>query len=215
VNRNFYEILGIKSDAKADEISKAYRKLVLKFHPDRFSDPLEKKKMEETLKEITEAYNTLSNWKLRQEYDKTLETRSVEKTPEEKSRDLFPQALDYYKNGEFKSAESLFSYLSRLTPDDISVKFYLGMCKLYSPLSRMEGAKLVEEALKKDPFHPQWFLEYAGFLRKVGQAIRAKKIIEEGMKVNPNDFDLPEFLKEDNSEIKKGSPLGGLFGKKS
>jgi len=215
VSRNFYEILGIKPDATANEISKAYRKLVLKFHPDRFSDPIEKKKMEETLKEITEAYNTLSNWNLRQEYNKTLETRSVEKLQRKNQEICFLRLLNITKMVNLKSAESLFSYLSRLTPNDISVKFYLGMCKLYSPLSRMEGAKLVEEALKKDPFHPLWFIEYASFLRKVGQNIRARKVIEEGMKLNPNDFNLPEFFKEDNNEIKKGSPLGGLFGKKS
>lgn len=217
MNKNFYEILEVKPDAKPDEISKAYRRLVLKYHPDKYQDPKAKKEAEETLKEITEAYNTLSNWKLRQEYDKTLTTKGVEKTPQEKAKDLLPQALGYYKNGEMKSAESLFAYISRLIPEDVSVKFYLGMSKLASPLSRMEGARMVEEALKMEPFHPKWFIEYALFLVRFGQNIRAKKIIEEGLKANPNDFELIECLRKgfDLSELKKSGPSGGLFGKKS
>lgn len=221
MEKNFYEILGIPTNAKPNEVSAAYRKLVLKYHPDRIKDPKEKTAAEETLKEITEAYNTLSNWKLRSEYDKTLsQPKAAEKSPQEKAKEYFAQAMEHYKKGEMKAAESLFAFILKLTPQDSASQFYLGIAKLYSPLTRMEGAKLVEGALKADPYHPEWFITYAKILKKFQQEIRAKKVLEEGLKANPHDFSIPEFIKSGFSQVenetsKDGGILGGIFGKKS
>lgn len=221
MEKNFYEILGISSNAKPNEISAAYRKLVLKYHPDRIKDPKEKAVAEATLKNITEAYNTLSNWKLRSEYDKTLsQPKAAEKSPQEKAKEYFAEAMNHFKKGEMKAAESLFAFILKLTPNDFAAQFYLGIAKLYSPLTRMEGAKLVEGALKEDPFHPEWFITYAKLLKRFKQEIRAKKVLEEGIKANPHDFSIPEFLKSNFAENADEPPKGGgildrLFGKKS
>ncbi len=63
--KNFYDILGVKRDASADEIKKAFRKLAQKHHPDAGGD-------EEKFKEISEAYDTLSDPEKRKEYDQIL-----------------------------------------------------------------------------------------------------------------------------------------------
>ena len=65
--KNYYEILGIKKDAKADEIKKAYRKLARKYHPD--VNPNDKS-AEEKFKEVQEAYDVLSNDKKRKVFDR-------------------------------------------------------------------------------------------------------------------------------------------------
>lgn len=220
MERNFYKILGVEQNATAEEISKAYRKLVLQYHPDRIRDLEEKKRAEEKLKEITEAYNTLSNPRLRAEYDKTLyQPKQVEKSPEEKALEYFKQAMDFYGKGDYKGAESLLTFVYRLTPSDQKVKFYLGISKIYSPLSKVEGARLAEEALKADPYHPEWFIDYAKALLTFKQELRAKKVIEEGLKANPQSFILEEFyrenFKEKKGEQKEGGIFKGLFGKKS
>ncbi|MEI6737626.1 MAG: DnaJ domain-containing protein, partial [Pseudomonadota bacterium] len=64
--RDFYEILGLNSDASDDEIKKAYRKLAMKFHPDRNPDS---KEAEDKFKEGKEAYEILSNPEKRRAYD--------------------------------------------------------------------------------------------------------------------------------------------------
>ncbi|MCB9493676.1 MAG: molecular chaperone DnaJ [Epsilonproteobacteria bacterium] len=64
--RDYYEVLGVSKGASADEIKKAYRKLALKYHPDRNPD---NKDAEAKFKEATEAYEILSNEQKRKTYD--------------------------------------------------------------------------------------------------------------------------------------------------
>ncbi|MGD9948321.1 MAG: DnaJ C-terminal domain-containing protein [Desulfobulbus sp.] len=62
----YYQILGVAKTASADEIKKAYRKLAIKYHPDKNPDD---KQAEEKFKEISEAYAVLSDKEKRQQYD--------------------------------------------------------------------------------------------------------------------------------------------------
>jgi molecular chaperone DnaJ len=64
--RDFYEILGLTKSASDDEIKKAYRKLAIKYHPDKNPDD---KAAEEKFKEAAEAYEVLSNPEKRQRYN--------------------------------------------------------------------------------------------------------------------------------------------------
>ncbi len=64
--RDFYEILGVDKSANADDIKKAYRKMAIKYHPDKNpNDP----SAEEKFKEAAEAYEVLSDPNKRQRYD--------------------------------------------------------------------------------------------------------------------------------------------------
>ena len=64
--RDYYEVLGVSKTATPDEIKKAYRKLAIKYHPDRNPD---NKEAEDKFKEAAEAYEVLSNEEKRQKYD--------------------------------------------------------------------------------------------------------------------------------------------------
>lgn len=64
--KDYYKILGIPKTAKDDEVKKAYRKMALRYHPDKNKTI----GAEEKFKEVAEAYEVLSDKKKRDIYDK-------------------------------------------------------------------------------------------------------------------------------------------------
>ncbi|AOZ52316.1 molecular chaperone DnaJ [Chromobacterium vaccinii] len=64
--RDYYDVLGVNRDASDDDIKKAYRKLAMKYHPDRNPDS---KEAEDKFKEVKEAYEILSDSQKRGAYD--------------------------------------------------------------------------------------------------------------------------------------------------
>lgn len=67
-DRDFYSILGVERDASLKEIKKAYRELAMQLHPDKNNeDP----NAEEKFRDLTAAYDVLSNDEKRQVYDKS------------------------------------------------------------------------------------------------------------------------------------------------
>src|SRR3954466_8669472 len=64
--RDYYDVLGVAKGADADEIKKAYRKMAIKYHPDKNPDD---KAAEDKFKEAAEAYEVLSDPEKRQRYN--------------------------------------------------------------------------------------------------------------------------------------------------
>lgn len=70
--RDYYEVLGVEKNASTDDIKSAFKKLALKWHPDRWVSGTEeeKKNAEEKFKEASEAYEVLSDPDKRTKYDR-------------------------------------------------------------------------------------------------------------------------------------------------
>ncbi len=97
--RDYYEVLGVQKNATADEIKKAYRKLAIKYHPDK--NPGDKA-AEEKFKEAAEAYDVLSNDDKRAKYDQYGHSMGPQGFPGGGG------AGSYYSTGGF-SMEDIFS----------------------------------------------------------------------------------------------------------
>jgi len=99
--KDYYYILGVKENSSNEEIKKAYRKLSLKFHPDKNDGD---SFFEERFKEIQEAYETLSNSDKRKNYD--VKHRNTSST--ESNKNYIP-VIEYFKcdNTEFEYGKEI------------------------------------------------------------------------------------------------------------
>ncbi len=102
---DYYQILGVGRDASPDDIKKAYRKLALKYHPDKAKG--DKKAAEEKFKQISEAYAVLSNPEKKQQYDQFGSQAFRERFSQE---DIF-RGFDFSDMFDVGLSEGIFSRL--------------------------------------------------------------------------------------------------------
>lgn len=110
--KDYYKILGVNRNATKEEIKQAYRRLAMKYHPDR-APPDKKKEYEERFKEISEAYAVLSNDEKRAQYDR-FGSEGMGYTSQE----------DIFRNADFSDFEDIFSGFGGF--DEIFKNFFGG-----------------------------------------------------------------------------------------
>lgn len=107
---DFYKILNVKKEASQEDIKKAYRKLAMKYHPDRNQND---KKSEEKFKEIQKAYDTLGDPQKRAEYDllnsyknfNNKKTQQYESNTEDFFKEKFSDIFDDHFSSFFRQRE--------------------------------------------------------------------------------------------------------------
>lgn len=116
--KDYYYILGIKKNSSLEDIKKAYRKLSLKFHPDKNDGD---EFFAERFKEIQEAYETLSNKNKRNEYDYTYSSNHSQK---EKNGYNFTPSIEYFKSNKtsIKYGEEITFSWKVLNADRVIIK---------------------------------------------------------------------------------------------
>jgi DnaJ-class molecular chaperone len=174
--KDYYEILGIPTDASNKKIKEAYRTLAFEYHPDRNKD---NSAAAEKMKRINEAYAVLSNHKKRSEYDTLKEQFGASATghyrQSHSEQDIF-RGSDVHQI--FEEMARSFGFRG---VDDIFKDFYgVGYRRFQFKQQRMGGWKIGGILLKKSPLRSQKSLEggfrnLSGYLRKQFQSLNIPK----------------------------------------
>ena len=88
--RDYYEVLGVSKNANEKEIKQAYRKLAIKYHPDRNPG---NEAAEDKFKEAAEAYEVLSNREKRSRYDRLIAAANPSAPPIKNARSVVATAI--------------------------------------------------------------------------------------------------------------------------
>src|SRR5262245_58518661 len=207
---NFYEVLRVKPDASAAEIRKAYAVLARERHPDRFADPAEKARAEEFFKDLTAAFNALSNDKSRREYDESL-ARPRAAPPQEIAMNAYARGLEMYENKKYHEALELFRTAADLFPEDARFQAALGRTLARNPHWVHEGLQAIEKAVQLAPRVPTYQVDLAELLLGQGLKLRARKAAEAALHLAPTDERALRVLEQVGpSEPEAPPPAGGL-----
>jgi curved DNA-binding protein CbpA len=181
-----YERLGVAPAASAAEIRQAYLRLARDKHPDRFADPVEKKRAESEFQEITTAFNTLANPRSRQEYDGARLTPQL-RTPEELARAAYEQARELLEAGRIEDAAAELRAAAHHAPAEARYHAALGRALSRLPGQSREAVQALERATQLDPRDAAALADLAGLLVALGLRIRAQKALAAAQRIAPGE----------------------------
>ncbi|SHJ01158.1 J domain-containing protein [Lutispora thermophila] len=166
--RNPYEVLGVREGASIDEIKKAYKELVKKYHPDQYRDNPLSDLAEEKLKEINQAYDYLMK-----QYEKNGTQNSNHQYSNNRSSyssnssygndsSLFSQIRMNIMNGNIQAAESLLNKVSTRNAEWYYLRGLVYMRKGWYN----EAVNSINTAVNMDPSN----MEYRDALNRIAFA---------------------------------------------
>ncbi|MBN2370185.1 MAG: DnaJ domain-containing protein [Vicinamibacteria bacterium] len=190
---DYYQLLGVRPDASPAEIRSAYLRLARDRHPDRHTDPAEKAHAEESFREITTAFNTLSNERSRREYDDEL-ARPKATTPEELAQEAYLQGIERLKAQDHQEALGFFRAAVHHLPERAEYQVALGRVLAMNPSLGHEAVTVFEKAATLEPQNAQIYVELARILHNQGLRIRARRAVEAALRLAPHDPDVARIL---------------------
>ena len=157
---NPYEVLGIKEGASEDEIKKAYREQVKKYHPDQYQDNPLSKLAEDKLKEINEAYDYLmKNTAPRREKSSYNSSSNSSNWGNQGDSEFFNQVKSYINSGDVQQAENMLDGNANRTAPWFYLKGLIFMRKGWYD----EAYTHIQRAVNMDPSN----FEYRNALNKM------------------------------------------------
>jgi curved DNA-binding protein CbpA len=212
---DYYEILGVPRDASTAVIRTAYARQARDGHPDRFSDAQAKRQAEETFKTITTAFNTLSNERLRREYDAEL-AHPMPTTPAETAAEAFAAGQAHMEARDHERARTLFRIAAHNVPGEARYHLALGRALARDPRSAREAIEALETAARLAPNDLAAHLDLARVLHAQGLRLRASRAAETVARMAPNDPQVRRLLAEIGARPEgeeAGDKSGGLLGR--
>lgn len=205
-----YDTLGIERDATDQQVRAAFRKLALKYHPDKYSGKA-RSEAEERFQSITEAFNVLSHPSSREKYDIEISkgTNVKKMDPKEISRRLAAKGSQCMREGSV--AEALEHLKGAIDHDDENSRahYFYAIALSRIPSKVKDALRHMERASALEPSNATMKAEAAGLALASGMKSRASRLAEEALALDPTSAKASEVLSQSGSEeSEKG---GGLF----
>ncbi len=197
---DYYSILGIEKWATLDTIKKAYYKAAKEFHPDKHlhlpSDTL-KSKLNAIFSRLTEIYKILSDSNKRIEYDNrpAVKPANLQTDNVEMAKTLFQEGKDAFRKGSHEKAKELFGRAIYLDSLVSSYYFYLGLV-LEKQQKLHEAGKILNKALKLDPFNSDYLAELGHIYLQLGFNLRAKSTFQKAIRSDSSNKRAIEGMKK-------------------
>jgi curved DNA-binding protein CbpA len=183
---DYFEVLGVSRQASAAEVRQAYLRLAKEKHPDRFPDPVEKEKAQEFFKELTAAFNTLSNERSRREYEAET-SRPKLTSPEEIAQDAYARGVQQLEQRQYHEAVELLRSAVHHAPTDARYHAVLGKALGKNPQWTREAIQSVEKAIQLDQRQAAFHVLLAELYLRQGLKLRARRAIESAQRLAPAD----------------------------
>jgi tetratricopeptide (TPR) repeat protein len=232
--RNYYEMLGVSTDASSSEIRTAFFRLAKKFHPDKASkEGLEdlKDTFAYVFTNLSEAHSTLTDFDAKENYDKKLAAGSHQTAkindPEEESEEdaevrrilessvLFQKAMVILKQNKLEQALAMVEQAHNSCPDE--AEYSAGYAYLQVMLGKTEPEKQIRifrDAAKDSPKSENVHLFFAKVLHKAGKDGEAKEEFRKVLEINPRNIEAAREIRIIEMRMKNTGKhkVPGLFG---
>jgi curved DNA-binding protein CbpA len=211
-----YDTLGLERDASDQDIRKAFRRLALKYHPDRFADD-QRDEAEERFQGITEAFNVLSHPESRDKYDTEISKGTADKTMDAKeiSRRLAAKGSQLMREG--KMAEAVEHLKGAIDHDDENARAHYFYGQVIGRLAGKERDALrhVEKAISLERGNATMMAEAAALSLSAGMKSRAVRHAQDALALDPTNSKATDVMSQADGgdKGKGGSLLGRLRGK--
>jgi curved DNA-binding protein CbpA len=210
-----YDTLGLERDASDQDIRKAFRRLALKYHPDRFAGD-QRDEAEERFQGMTEAFNVLSHPESREKYDTEI-SKGTDKTMDAKeiSRRLAAKGSQLMREG--KMAEAVENLKGAIDHDDDNARAHYFYGQVIGRISGKERDALrhVEKAISLEPGNVTMMAEAATLSLTAGMKTRALRHAQDALALDPTNTKANDVIvrAESGDKGKGGNLLGRLRGK--
>ncbi|OFZ11889.1 MAG: hypothetical protein A2Z20_03045 [Bdellovibrionales bacterium RBG_16_40_8] len=196
-DKNYFDVLGVSSNARTTEINRAYHELAKSLHPDKLHSQAPQDLKELTQKVfsiISDAYKTLSNDIKRKEYQKTLEIGQAEEVL--KAEEKFEEAFRRLKANQFREARKGFESTMRLKGHRSDTMVYFTWALIKEKRKNHGRAELVEkvknylaQVAHEDRHSPSYFFVKGMHCELTGQVQKAYHYFKHSLTIDPNFID--------------------------
>jgi len=202
--------LGVERDATDQDIRQAFRKLALKYHPDRFGDS-ERAEAEERFQGITEAFNVLRDPGSREKYDKGISqsTDSERMDSREIARRLAAKGAQLIREGKIaEAAENLKMAVDHDEDNARAHYFYAQVLRRFQGKER-DALRHAEKAVTLEPGNATIKAEAAALSLAAGMKSRAHRLAQEALSLDPTNSKATAVINQ--LEGGAGEKGGSLF----